>query len=174
MNFDFIYRYKVYLEPEEDQNTQKLPETRVPLQERPALQEISSKRLTFSTNPTARRKSETLRQPQMISTTQRKGRSRMGIVTSSSTPTTTTIEPSNPSSALRMGTRLPMAALHREKLRTFLTKPEIPTSQKTCENATKKLDLDYDTMEYKSILPPPAPVKAVVIGKGQFLFTSFV
>ena len=97
----------------------------------------------------------------------------MGIVTSSSTPTTTTIEPSNPSSALRMGTRLPMAALHREKLRTFLTKPEIPTSQKTCENATKKLDLDYDTMEYKSILPPPAPVKAVVIGKVQFLFTSF-
>ena len=82
-------------------------------------------------------------------------------MTSSSTPTTTTIEPSHPSSALRMGTRLPMAALHREKLRTFLTKPEIPTSQKSAENVTKKLDLDYDTMEYKSILPP---VKAVVIG----------
>ena len=90
-------------------------------------------------------------------------------MTSSSTPTTTTIEPSHPSSALRMGTRLPMAALHREKLRTFLTKPEIPTSQKSAENVTKKLDLDYDTMEYKSILPP---VKAVVIGKFTFLRNS--
>ena len=62
-----------------------------------------------------------------------------------------------------------MAALHREKLRTFLTKPEIPTSQKSAENVTKKLDLDYDTMEYKSILPP---VKAVVIGKFTFLRNS--
>ena len=54
-----------------------------------------------------------------------------------------------------------MAALHREKLRTFLTKPEVQAPQ-----VCKKLDLDYDTMEYKSILPT-LKADAAVIGNAQ-------
>ena len=154
------YRYKVYLEPEEDH--EKKLETRVPLQERPALKEISAgiPKGRVSTNPTARRKSESLSRPMVSTSLQRKGRSRIshGIVT---TPMATTTIEANPSSALRMGTRIPMAALHREKLRTFLTKPEVQAPQ-----VCKKLDLDYDTMEYKSILPT-LKADAAVIGNAQ-------
>ena len=151
-NLVFIFRYKVYLEPEEDSNEAKA-EPRVPLQERPALKDISAKP-KVSTNPTARRKSETPLRPLAAiavgnSSLQRKGRRiSHGIVTTTTT-TTTEASQGNPSSArmARMGTRISRSALHREKLR-FLTKPE---------TACKKLDLDYDTMEYKSILPPTKP-----------------
>ena len=64
------FRYKVYLEPEEDITSQSKRESatsvRVPLQERPALVEMSAvtplisqkPRRATATNPTARRKSE--------------------------------------------------------------------------------------------------------------------
>lgn len=116
-----FFRYKVYLEPEEDNRKESNP--RIPLSEMvtPSIHtSLKKKPRSVSTNPTARRKSEgsSLQQNRKFEA---------------------------PSSTLRMGTRVPISALHRERLRTDLTTKFFPQKP--------NLDLDFDTMEYKSILP---------------------
>lgn len=169
MNCLLFYRYKVYLEPEEDMlSTQPRPE-RVPLQERPLLAEISTpKTRLMSTNPNNRRKSEG--HHRITTSLQKKGRRiSHGIVTNShQSNNAATIEP--PSSVLRMGTRISLSALHRERLRLTTdtcpqsAKHQLFTCVKTAQNPIKhSLDLDYDTMEYKSILPSTQDQKAASI-----------
>ena len=53
----------------------------------------------------------------------------------------------NGTSGMRMGTRISLSALHRERLRL--------TSDLICPPSSKKrsLDLDYGTMEFKSLIP---------------------
>jgi hypothetical protein len=185
-------RYKVYLEPEEDtlcSQAQKAESNnqnaRVPLQERPALAEMSatplfSQKRRVTTNPTARRKSETHRPSASTTSTslqQRKAGRRIshGIVTGTNNDCPTGNNPSltvqacstgtvqaTPCSArvLRMGTRTSLSALHRERLRLTTDIPGIPMPRISdlilsgfpgLKSAA--LDLDYDTMEYKSIMP---------------------
>merc|ERR1719273_1289781 len=99
---DRNYRYKVYLEPEEDISSQaKRESNRVPFQERPALAEMSrpalaempvaslhplasQKRRVTATNPTARRKSEGTHRPSITTSLQQRKAGRRishGIVT---------------------------------------------------------------------------------------------
>ena len=158
---------------------------RVPLQERPALAEMSatplfSQKRRVTTNPTARRKSETHR-PSVSTTTslqQRKAGRRIshGIVTGTNndcpagnnpsltvqaSSATATVQAA-PCSArvLRMGTRTSLSALHRERLRLTTDIPGIPMPRISDQILSgfpglksAALDLDYDTMEYKSIMP---------------------
>ena len=177
-------RYKVYLEPEEDTlcSQAKKAESnnqnaRVPLQERPALAEMSatplfSQKRRVTTNPTARRKSETHR-PSVSTTTslqQRKAGRRIshGIVTGTNNdcpagnPSEKATAQATPCSArvLRMGTRTSLSALHRERLRLTTDIPGIPMPRISDQILSgfpglksAALDLDYDTMEYKSIMP---------------------
>jgi hypothetical protein len=167
---DQNYRYKVYLEPEEDHRRVQ------PVQQesRPALVEMSTRRsISVSTNPSARRRSESVSRPQTTSL-QRNNKGRRishGIVT------TTAVNDNNGSSVLRMGTRISLSALHRERLR--LTSELIGLGgggggqghtnlgqmMASHPPAAKKrsLDLDYDTMEFKSILPTASRKEAVVL-----------
>ena len=182
-------RYKVYLEPEEDITSQSKRESatsvRVPLQERPALAEMSavapllSQKRRVTTNPAARRKSETHRPSVTTSLHQRKAaagrRISHGIVTGSSSTTNNTggytidrpggtaaplSSASVASRVLRMGTRTSLSALHRERLRLTSdisipprTSEQILTGFPGLKHKSAALDLDYDTMEYKSIMP---------------------
>ena len=186
MPFFLQSRYKVYLEPEEDtlcsqaKKAESNANARVPLQERPALAEMSatplfSQKRRVTTNPTARRKSETHRPSVSTSTHQRKAGRRIshGIVTGTNNdcpagnPSLTVqacsaTAQATPCSArvLRMGTRTSLSALHRERLRLTTDIPGIPMSRISDQILSgfpglksAALDLDYDTMEYKSIMP---------------------
>ena len=165
---------------------------RIPLQERPALAEmsvtpfLSQKPRRLTTNPTARRKSETHRPSVTTSLNQRKvGRrisygisgmssngnnndcpggtnsttiSRQTVEGQQTATTTSNVAPSS-ARVLRMGTRTSLSALHRERLR-LTTDISIPprTSDQILTGfpglkQSASLDLDYDTMEYKSIIP---------------------
>ena len=114
--------------------------------------------LAVFTNPSARRKSETLKPKSSLSTNTKKGRriscGVSAVVSSSSKESAVINQADNGSSVLRMGTRISLSALHRERLRL--------TSEVMHNGTTKtykkhggggSLDLDYDTMEFKSILP---------------------
>ena len=138
------------MEPEEDLSNHKKETTRIPLQERPVLAEMSAKRPM--TNPAARRRSETLTRPPITTVTSNslqrpstKSQRRVshGIVTSAK---------------VTMGTQISLSALHRERLR-LATEIKAPFKTPMMGNSRKaNLDLDYDTMEFKSILPVKAEV----------------
>ena len=144
------YKYKVYLEPHDDNNVESTDpnEARIPLQEKPITTDSSLSSSSSSPPPPLppprsqsvsakgkihqqhRRRSETLPQPPPPLP---KKSSRKSI--------------GNTSTAMRMGTKLSFSALHRERLRYEFT-PSTPAAKKQ-----KSLDLDYDTMEVKSLLP---------------------
>ena len=186
--FHLIFRYKVYLEPEEDLSQRK--ETRVPLQERPILAEISTRPILaermssmtpgfpksqkrVSTNPTARRKSEQL--PSIWPATPLVGTSKMSKARRishglPSTHISTTNNQDNPSSVLRMGTRISLSALHRERLRLTSDLLLSQNHQMFVKNAKIKgcsLDLDYEPMEYKSILPTTEKAAIVSLDEAE-------
>ena len=142
----------------------------------------SKRRMSVSTNPSARRKSETFK---TTSLQIKKGRRiSCGVAAAVRTKTAVTVDETprlesrnldpvvdNASSVMRMGTRISLSAIHRERLR--LTSEVMHNGlTKTYKNQGGSLDLDYDTMEFKSILPIDIPSKkeaAVVLHTSELL-----
>ena len=114
--------------------------------------------MTVFTNPSARRKSENNFKSTSLQIGNKKGgngnrRISCGVsaIKAKAPPEPEVVQDSASSNVLRMGTRISLSALHRERLR--LTSEVIGGQSKTYKSSGKSLDLDYDTMEFKSILP---------------------
>ncbi len=148
---DQNYRYKVYLEPEEDSNpisSQASRPPRPPLAERPILAEILPSRRSVSTNPSARRRSEGAPLARVPVTNS----ALSSIATPGLQRKIPTATSENINSVMRMGTKVSAHALYREKLR--LTSEQLAQTVNHQPLAKKRsLDLDFDTMETKSLLP---------------------
>ena len=181
-----LSRYKVYLEPEEDDNPTRngsrsaatSTTARVPLAERNM--ETLSRGSSPSPPPIPARshaQGTRRRVPTMsTSTTRRRSESLVKPATSSATPAATFATPAtqggvprrsgrrsmggavlpnpNNSNSVRMGTRISRSALHRERLRLATEMGLVGGAITPLPPAPKKrsLDLDYDTMEVKSLL----------------------
>ena len=108
--------------------------------------------MTVFTNPSARRKSENFKSTSLQ--IGKKGRRISCGVSAIKAKAEPEVPDSASSNVLRMGTRISLSALHRERLR--LTSEVIGGQSKTYKKGGGgggSLDLDYDTMEFKSILP---------------------
>ncbi|TRY73025.1 hypothetical protein TCAL_12859 [Tigriopus californicus] len=183
------YRYKVYLEPEEDDNPQgahnQVDSSRQPLQEKP-ISQLQSQPTSPSPPPLPRRtRASTImaarrRIPSIATSTNANNQHRRRSETQVRTPATTKtpimtgsrrqtrksmggaggVPNSANSNSVRMGTRISASALHRERLRlaSEMGTPLPPAPKK------RSLDLDYDTMEVKSLLLPPKPPSLSSIG----------
>lgn len=142
------YKYGVYLESEED-----IRPVKEVLQERPVLAELTTptvSRRSVSTNPGARRRSESHMRVRSSTSAfaSRTGRRSHGVI----------VPPGSVdgSSVMRMGTRVSLSALHRERLR--LTSDFGGPVHEPLKKPS--LDIDYDTMEVKPLpeKKPPAVV----------------
>ena len=152
------FRYKFYLEPEEDENVQKRytagqkdsikpPSTRIPLQERPIVSTvdhfINMNKLATSTTPGLVEKNSDVENKQ---TKKSSRRSHGGGLTAD-----------NGNRRFRMGTRLSLSALHRERLRltseigSLLPTISIPSS--SANNFSNQMMSNFEdiTMETKSL-----------------------
>ena len=108
--------------------------------------------MTVFTNPSARRKSENFKSTSLqIGKKGRRISCGVSAIKAKAPPEPEVVQDSASSNVLRMGTRISLSALHRERLR--LTSEVIGGQSKTYKSSGKSLDLDYDTMEFKSILP---------------------
>lgn len=130
-----ISRYKVYLEPDEDDNPESTDPThaRRPLQEKPIP----------SFDPSASPPPPLPSRPRMPTSTTKKTSSTLPKKSARRSLGAST----GTSNGMRMGTKLSFSALHRERLR-LCTEMPIPPPKK------RSLDLDYDTMEFKSLIRP--------------------
>lgn len=157
------FRYKFYLEPEEDRNPQSgttpIGAKRIPLQERPIeslypqadlAASTTSKTPKIATNPVGwRRRSDTLvRHPPTRAEP-------ASIPVTSSVPRKSVVpNKDRGGSILRMGTQISMSVLHRERLRLTSEQAHLTTPLRT--SAARKLPFSidsYDPMESKSLLP---------------------
>ena len=163
MFFHLYFRYKVYLEPEEDENPERvvspLQPKRLPLQEKPISSlypELATPMLgglgaAVATNPAGRRRrSETLIRPLL--------RQNNLLATTRSVTRKTNKDKEGPGgggSVLRMGTRISLSALHRERLRLTSELGLLPAPPGPSSIARKlPFDIDsYDAMETKSLMP---------------------
>ena len=147
-------RYKVYLEPEEDDHPERISSpirrTRVPLQEKPISSlypELATSMTRLATNPVGRRRrSESLARPVP--------RQMNPMASARSVTTRKTTKEKEGGSVLRMGTRISLSALHRERLRLTSELGLLPAPPSASIARKLPFDLDsYDLMEAKSILP---------------------
>ena len=157
-NLIFSFRYKVYLEPEEDEQANKYPvicdnvqskpapNTRVPLQEKPVDSLVCNSVAInkMSTNPTTISKlSDNLGD----NNAKKKSRRSHGAALSSD----------NGKRVMRMGARLSLSALHRERLRltsevgALLPTISIPQSSSNAFSMKPRSDFEDITMETKSL-----------------------
>ncbi len=159
--FHSHFRYKVYLEPEEDENPERLvsplQSKRLPLQEKP-ISSLYPELATpmrgghggaVATNPIGRRRrSETLIRPLL--------RQNNPLATTRSVTRKTNKDKEGAGgSVLRMGTRISLSALHRERLRLTSELGLLPAPPGPSSTARKlPFDIDsYDAMETKSLMP---------------------
>ncbi|CAB4068730.1 PTPN13 [Lepeophtheirus salmonis] len=118
---DKNYRYKVYLEPDDDESSSNNRAQRMPLSRKNpsgTLLKHPSTEESESANPTRR--------------------IAMGRLSQCGSQVTST--------GMRMGTRISMSALHRERIRFTTDLSTLPPAPKK-----RNLDLDFDTMEVKSL-----------------------
>ena len=104
--------------------------------------------MTVFTNPSARRKSENNFKSTSLQIGNKKGgngnrRISCGVsaIKAKAPPEPEVVQDSASSNVLRMGTRISLSALHRERLR--LTSEVIGGQSKTYKSSGKSLDLDY-------------------------------
>ncbi|XP_040573766.1 tyrosine-protein phosphatase non-receptor type 13 [Lepeophtheirus salmonis] len=135
---DKNYRYKVYLEPDDDESSSNNRAQRMPLQEKPIRDFIetplhrgvtSRRRISTIADHQKRRRSESANPTRRIA---------MGRLSQCGSQVTST--------GMRMGTRISMSALHRERIRFTTDLSTLPPAPKK-----RNLDLDFDTMEVKSL-----------------------
>ena len=148
----YLFRYKVYLEPEEDENPERvqspLRPIRLPLQEKPISSlypELATPSTRVATNPAGRRRrSETLIRPML--------RQNNPLASTRSVSRKTNKDKDGGGSVLRMGTRISLSALHRERLRLTSELGLLPAPPSTVRKIPFDID-SYDSMETKSLMP---------------------